>query len=95
MTTTFEAIKRAVERLSPEELAEFKCWLAGFEARASTVDRLDQFGVEALRLKGKLAYFPSEALADYGRRFAEFEGQPSMADRLDRFAIEALRIKGK
>ncbi|MEM1290680.1 MAG: hypothetical protein AAGH67_04245 [Cyanobacteria bacterium P01_H01_bin.162] len=95
MRTTFEAIKRAVEQLSPEELAEFKRWLTEFEARASRADRLDQFNVEALRLKGKLACFPPEALADYGRRFSEFEGQPSTADRLDRFAIEALRIKGK
>lgn len=93
--TSFEVVKQAVERLSPEELAEFKCWLAEFETRASIADRLDQLGIEALRLKGKLAYFSPEALADYGRRFAEFERQSSNADRLDRFAMEALRIKGK
>ena len=93
--TMIEAVKRAIEQLSPEELAEFRCWFAEFEARASTAYRLDQFATEALRIKGKLAHFPPEAIADFRHWLAEFEAQASAADKLDQFAMDALRIKGK
>ncbi|MEL6381960.1 MAG: hypothetical protein AAFQ89_05715 [Cyanobacteria bacterium J06626_18] len=89
-----EAIERAIERLSPEELAEFRHWFAEFEARAATADRLDPFATEALSAKGKLTDLPLAAVTDCDRWFAAIEEQTAV-DELDHFVIEALRLKGK
>ena len=92
--TALEDVQQAIERFSPQELTEFRCWFAEFEAQASAVDRLDQFATEALRVKGKIAQFSPEALADFEHWFSGFEAQAT-GENLDRFAIEALRMKGK
>ncbi|MEO1147149.1 MAG: hypothetical protein AAFY26_16315 [Cyanobacteria bacterium J06638_22] len=92
--TTLEALKQSVERLSPEELAEFRCWLAELDAQPSAADSLDRFAAEAFRIKGKLAPLSPEAVANFGRWVTESYTQ-SQTDKFDQFAWEALKIKGK
>lgn len=92
--TTLEDVQQVIEQFSPQELGEFRRWFVEFEAQASAVDRLDQFAIEALSVKGKIARFSPEAMSDFEHWFSEFEAQAT-GENLDRLAIEALRMKGK
>lgn len=56
---TVEAIERAVEQLSPAELAEFRRWFAQFDAEAWDAQ------IEADAAAGKLDALAEEALAEY------------------------------
>ncbi|MEM6839944.1 MAG: hypothetical protein AAF609_24300 [Cyanobacteria bacterium P01_C01_bin.120] len=92
---TLESIKRAIAQLSPEELAEFRCWFVEFEAQADAVANLDRHAAEALRIKGKLVRlsYPQELLG-YQQWFAGL-GTEVAEENLDQYAAEATRIKGK
>ena len=90
-----ESLKRAIAKLSPEELAEFRCWFADFEPQADAVAKLDRHAVEALRIKGKLVRLSySQELLGYQQWFAGLVTEVT-EENLDRYAAEALRIKGK
>lgn len=56
---TTEEIEKAIEQLSPNELARFRAWFEKFEA-----DRFDQ-ALERDADAGKLDAFAEEAMADY------------------------------
>lgn len=88
-------LKLVIAQLSPEELAEFRCWFAEFEAQADAAAKLDQHAAEAMRIKGKLARlsYPQDLLG-YQQWFAGL-GTEGTEDTLDQYAVEALRIKGK
>ncbi|NER80945.1 MAG: hypothetical protein F6K42_15520 [Leptolyngbya sp. SIO1D8] len=90
-----EPLKRAIAQLSPEELAEFRCWFAEFETQAEASAKLDRHAAEALRIKGKLLRLssPQERLG-YKQWFAGL-GPEVTEESLDQYAAEALRIKGK
>jgi hypothetical protein len=57
--STVEDIERAVARLPPEELADFRAWFEQFEA--ALFDRR----IERDAASGKLDRFADEALADH------------------------------
>ena len=57
--TTVESIARAIEKLSPTELAQFRRWFAEFDAEAWDVQ------IEADAAAGKLDALAAEALAEY------------------------------
>ena len=56
---TTEDIERAIERLTPDELARFRAWFEQFEAQ-----RFDQ-ALEQGAQAGKLDAFAEEALGAY------------------------------
>jgi hypothetical protein len=56
---TTEEIEKAIEQLSPNELALFRAWFERFEA-----DHFDQ-ALERDADAGKLDAFAEEAMADY------------------------------
>lgn len=56
---TTDDIERAIEQLSPTELARFRAWFERFEA-----DRFDQAVSEDAQA-GKLDSFAEEALTEY------------------------------
>jgi len=57
--TPIETIERAVEQLSPEELAKFRRWFLAFDAAAWDVQ------MEADAAAGKFDALAEEALAEY------------------------------
>jgi hypothetical protein len=61
---TAEAIKRAVEQLSPQEMARFRTWYVAFEA-----GRFDE-AIERDAHPGRLDAFAEEALAAYRARLS-------------------------
>ena len=89
-----EPLKRAIAQLSPEELAEFRCWFAEFKAQADAPAKLDQHAAEALRIKGKLARLSSPQELGYQQWFAGL-GIEVTEETRDQYTVEALRIKGK
>lgn len=56
---TTEDIERAVERLTPDELARFRAWFEQFDA-----ERFDQAVEQGIKA-GKLDEFAEEALSAY------------------------------
>ena len=56
---TTEEIERAIERLAPDELAQFRAWFEQFDA-----ERFDQALEQDARV-GKLDAFAEEALSAY------------------------------
>ena len=90
-----ELLKRTIAQLSPEELAEFRCWFAEFETQADALAKLDQHAAEALRIKGKLLRLSSpQELLGYKQWFAGLSTEAT-AESLNEYAAEALRMKGK
>jgi hypothetical protein len=57
--TTAESVERAVEQLSPAELAKFRRWFSQFDADAWDAQ------IEADAAAGKLDTLAEEALAEY------------------------------
>ena len=57
--STVESIERAIEKLSPTELAQFRRWFAEFDAEAWDAK------IEADAAAGKLDSLAAEALAEY------------------------------
>jgi len=57
--TTVEAIEKEIEKLSPNELAEFRRWYADFDADAWDAQ------IEADAASGKFDALAEEALAEY------------------------------
>ncbi len=90
-----DSLKRTIVKLSPEELAEFRGWLAQFEAQTDASAKLDRHAAEALKIKGKLPDLSSpRELLGYQQWFAG-PGTKIIEENLDPYAAEALRIKGK
>lgn len=56
---TAESVERAVEQLSPEELAKFRRWFSQFDAESWDAQ------IEADAAAGKLDALAEEALAEY------------------------------
>jgi len=62
--TTAEDIEKAVERLSPGELARFRAWFEAFDAARFDAARFDA-AIERDARDGKLDAFAEEAIAAY------------------------------
>ena len=57
--TALESAEKAVEQMSPKELAEFRRWFAGYDGEIRDAQ------IEADAAAGKLDALAEEALADY------------------------------
>jgi hypothetical protein len=57
--TDVQSIEKAVARLAPDELAEFRRWFAEFDAAAWDAQ------IESDAVSGRLDRLADEALADY------------------------------
>jgi len=57
--TTLEDIEKAVARLVPEQLAEFRAWFEGFDAAKFDAE------IERDSRKGKLDSFAEQAVRDF------------------------------
>lgn len=59
MTPTIQEIETAVTQLTPEQLADFRAWFAGYDAQRWD----EQFAADAA--SGRLDALAAEALHDY------------------------------
>ena len=57
--TTVEIVENEIEKLSPEELSEFRLWFAKYDSDAWDVQ------IESDAASGKLDAFAEEAIAEY------------------------------